>query len=176
MNPQVYTGTTIFPPGTPYPYGTSGSTQPSAPPNATPGALVQDGSVIWTVADPDGYAMRLNPLPALNGLCWWILCQYQTAPPVLSTLQSTISPIPNYMVYLFRAGCRAMLYQFQGNPQGNQMYAEWEETLVKALRAADRQQDDNRLFPERGVLAGDNPWLSPQGIGAAYPFSPGPFW
>ena len=171
-----YTGTTIIPSGATYPYGTSGNTQPFAPPNATPGTVIPDNTVIWTVADPNGYAMRLFPLPALNGLCWWINCQYQVAPPVLPTLQTPIAPIPNYMVYLFRAGCRAMLYQFQGNPEGNQMYAEWEETLVKALRAADRQQDDYRLYPEKGLLSGwapyDVPWYA---IGAAYPFSPGPF-
>ena len=59
-----------------------------------------------------------------------------------------------------------------GAAGAKQEYAEWEETLVKSVRAADRQQDDNRLFPERGVLGGDNPYMSPQGIGAAWPFGP----
>ena len=169
-----YTGPMILPPGF-YPYGTSGSTQPAAPPNATPGTQIQDGSVVWTVANPDGYAMRLFPLPALNGLCWWVNCQYQVAPPIIPTLQTTISPIPNYMVYLFRAGCRAALYQFQGNPEGNQMYSIWEEQLVKALRAADRQQDDYSLYPNRGIMSGYSPYMDPQGIGAAYPYAPGPW-
>lgn len=170
-----YTGATIIPSGVTYPYGTSGNTQPAAPPNATPGTVIADNTVVWTVADPNGYAMRLFPLPALNGLCWWINCQYQVAPPVLPTLQTPIAPIPNYMVYLFRAGCRAMLYQFQGNPEGNQMYAEWEETLVKSLRAADRQQDDFRLYPDHSIMGNFNPWMDPAGIGAAWPYGPGPY-
>ena len=169
-----YTGTTIIPPGAVFPYGTSGSTQPAAPPNATPGTLIQDGSVIWTVAPLDGYCMRLSPLPALNGLCWWVNCQYQIVPPVLSRLQDQIF-VPNYLTYLFRAGCRAMLYQFQGNSEGQAMYQEWEEQLYKALRAGDRQQDDYSLYPSSSIMQGYNPWLSPQNIGAAYPFSPYPW-
>ena len=61
----------------------------SPPPNATPGTLIEDNTVIWTVADPDGYAIRLFPMPALNGLCWWINCQYQVAPPVIQRLQDS---------------------------------------------------------------------------------------
>lgn len=168
-----YTGTTIIPPAAFFPYGTSGSTQPAAPPNATPGTLVQDNTVVWTVAPPDGYAMRVSPLPALNGLCWWVQCQYQIAPPVLTRMQDQIG-VPNYMAYLFRQGCRAMLYQFQGDKEGAQMYQEWEEQLYKALRAGDRQQDEYSLYPSHSIMQGYNPWESPQNIGAAWPFSPWP--
>ena len=174
INAPGYTGTPLFPPGAVYPYGTSGNTQPAAPPNATPGTLVQDGSVIWTVAPPDGYAIRLFPLPALNGLCWWINCQYQISPPVLNRLQDQIT-VPNYMSYLFRQGCRAMLYQFQGNAEGQTMYQEWLDQLFKALRAGDRQTDDFRLYPDKSVMGGYNPWMDPAGIGAAWPYGPGPY-
>ena len=170
-----YTGTTIPLQGF-VPYGTSGATQPAAFPNATPGSLVQDGTVIWTVADPNGYALRLNPTPALNGLCWFIVNQYQVRPPQLFNLQQSLAPIPNEMIYLFRSGVRAALYRENGNPQGNAMYAEWEETLMKALRAADRQQEDFRLTPESSLMSGANPYNSPINIGAAYPFSPGPWY
>ena len=85
-----YTGTTLVPPGV-FPYGVSGSTQPAAPPNATPGSMVQDGTVVWTVADPQGFALRVSPLPALNGLTWYVVVQYQSAPPnlLLFSLNST---------------------------------------------------------------------------------------
>ena len=170
-----YTGTTIIPPGV-FPYGTSGSVQPAAPPNATPGTLVQDGTVVWTVADPNGFAFRLSGVPALNGLCWLVVPQYQVAPPYLPTLQTSISPIPYQMAYLFRAGLRAALYRENGNPEGQTMYAEWEEVLVKAVRSADRQQDDNRLYPESGLMGGNDPWTSGWAtIGPANPYSPGPF-
>jgi hypothetical protein len=169
-----YTGTIIIPPGVIYPYGTSGSTQPAASANATPGTMIQDGSVIWTVADPNGCAYRVSPLPALNGLCWLINCQYQIEPPQLLNLKQDLTPIPNQLVYLFRAGVRAALSRENGLADGNQMYAEWEETLIKAVRAADRQQEDNLLYPQTSIMGGVNPWNSPMNIGAAWPFGPYP--
>lgn len=164
-----YTGTTLIPPGF-FPYGTSGSTQPLAPANTTPGTLIQDGTVIWTVANPNGYALRFSPVPALNGLTWLIVSQYQAAPPELQTLQSSLSPLPGQYLYLFRSGLRAALTRENDLAKGNEMYAEWEETLVKAVRGADRQQEDNELMPVRTILGGDaNSYVN---IGAAQPFGP----
>lgn len=170
-----FTGTTISLPSN-QPYGTSGSTQPFALPNATPGSLVQDGSVIWTVADPNAYTFRLNPTPALNGLCWFIVCQYQVRPPRLLRLQDTLAPLPQEMTYLFRQGMRAALYRENGNQQGMQQYQDWEETLTRAVRAGDRQQEDFRMYPERGAMGIDGGWSANwQGIGAAWPFGPGSY-
>jgi len=169
-----YTGTTLPLPAN-APYGISGSVQPAAPPNATPGSTVQDGSVVWTVADSiNGYSLRLKPVPALNGLCWYIVVQYQQSPPLLTSLQSTFAPIPNQMMYLIRAGIRAALYRENGNPQGQNMYATWEEVLMKAVRAADRQTDDWRLYPEQSIMGGISPYQDPLQIGAAWPFGPQP--
>jgi len=165
-----YTGTTIPLPSN-SPYGVSGSVQPAAYPNATPGTTVQDGSVVWTVADPQAYCLRVSPLPALNGLCWLVVVQYQVAPPQLFTMQQNLSPIPNSMVYLFRQGVRAALKQFNGSKDGAQAYMEWEETMQKALRAADRQQEDNTLYPTTSIL-GDGMPYGWAGIGAAQPFGP----
>ena len=157
------------------PYGTSGSTQPTAVPNATPGSLVQDGTVVWSVADPLGQCLRISPVPALNGLEWLLICQYQVRPPQLLTLQQTTSPLPNEMVYLFRQGVRAALYRENGSASGAQQYADWEETLMKSVRAADRQQEDFFLYPTQSVMGGINPWMNPIQIGAAWPYGPGPY-
>ena len=172
-----FTGTTIALPAN-SPYGVSGSVQPSAPPDSTPGTLVQDGTVTWSVASPDAYSARLGPTPALNGLCWYIRVEYQKSPPQLYDLRQTLAPIPNQMIYLFRAGARALLKQFNGSKDAAQSYAEWEEQLVKALRAGDRQQEDFIVFPSSSIM-GDSGgvWAaSGNGIGAAFPFSPGPWW
>ena len=166
-----YTGTTIPLPSN-SPYGVSGSTQPAADPNATPGTLVQDGTVVWTVADPWGYCFRVSPLPALNGLCWFIGGQYQALPPTLLTMQQTIDPVPNSMTFLFRAGVRAQLQMFNGNPKGAQAYAEWEEQLMKSLRGADRQQEENVLYPSSTILNGSFRGSTWAGIGAAQPYGP----
>jgi hypothetical protein len=168
-----YAGSVITPPGF-YPYGVSGSTPPSAPPNATPGTMITDGTITWTVADPEGYAIRLSPTPALNGLCWMLIVNYQVVPKQLMRLQDTVDQIPFFMAYLFRQGLRAALSRENGSPTGPQMYAEWEETLMKACRAADRQQDDYALTPIRPIMGAENPWLNPFNVGASWPFSPSP--
>lgn len=168
-----YTGTTLLPPGTPFPYGTSGSTQPLAPVNATPGTLIQDGSVIWTVADAaSGYALRFDPVPALNGLTYLVICQYQVAPPVLPTLQTSLAPLTNQYLYLFRAGLRAALTRENDLAKGQQMYAEWEEVLQKSVRAADRQQEENTLYVTNSILGGCQQPGGWSGIGAANPYGP----
>ena len=164
-----YIGNTIALPAN-SPYGTSGSTQPSAPPDATPGTLVQDGTVVWTVADPNGYAARLSPVPALNGLCWYIVIEYQKRPPNLPNMQARTYPIPNEMLYLFRQGCRAALKRENGAKDADASYANWEETLFKAVRAGDRQQEDFVVFPGQPIMGGTNPWMDPLQIGAAWPY------
>jgi hypothetical protein len=165
-----YTGPTIIPPGF-FPYGTSGSIQPAAPANATPGTLIQDGTVVWTVADlQNGYALRVSPVPALNGLTWLVVSQYQAAPPFLPTLQTPLSPIPTQFLYLFRAGCRAALTRENNLAKGSEMYAEWEEQLVKAIRGADRQQEDNTLVVCQSILGPNTSNL--MNVGAAQPFGP----
>ena len=165
-----YTGTTIAPLGV-SPYGISGSIAPVAPPNATPGTLVQDGTVVWTVASPDGYAMRVNPLPALNGLCWYVVVQYQKMPDLLASLSSPITQIPDFMHFLLRSGVRAALTRENNPAKGQMMYAEWEEQLMKSLRGADRQTEDYELYCQRTILGGGN-GVGWSGIGAAQPYGP----
>lgn len=157
------------------PYGVSGSTQPSAPANSPGGTRVQDGTVIWTVADPDGYAMRISPLPAFSGLAWLITPVYQTKPPVLSTLQQTIDPIPPEFTYLFRRGFRAMLYEHAGSKLAAESYVKWEEDLMVAVSSADRQQEECVMYPNESVMGGGMGYPFPIGLGAAWPFGPGPF-
>lgn len=168
-------GNIIYPPGTPYPYGTSGSTQPLAPANATPGTLIQDNTVLWTVADPQAFCIRLDPVPALNGLAWLVVLQFQQSPPTFYNLTDEINCIPDYMLFLLRAGVRAALKRENGGGrEADQAYAEWEQQLVASVRGGDRQQEDFLFYPQQSVMGGFNPYNSPIQIGAAWPFSPYP--
>lgn len=154
------------------PYGISGSTQPLAPEGATPGTLIQDNTVLWTVADPNGYAIRFSPLPALGGLEWLISPTYQVKPPTMPSLQSRISPIPPEYAYLFRQGMRAMLYDHAGSKKGPDAYAKWEEDLVVAVRGADRQQESYGLVPMDGIMGDDFNGISAGqiNIGPGWPY------
>jgi hypothetical protein len=151
------------------PYGVSGSTQPSLPTLSAPGTTVQDGSVIWTVADPDGAAVRMDPVPAICGLCWLIYPVYQRNPPVFVNLQSTIYPLPNNMAYLFRQGLKAYLMEHAGSAKAAATMAGWETTLMTALRAADREQENFVMYPSSGLMESGS-YYGGAAIGPGWPF------
>lgn len=152
----------------PNPYGTTGTVQPEMPPNASPGQTVLDGSVTWTVADPNGYAVRLGPLSAYGGVAWLIEAVYQKKAPKLISLQQNISPIPDEYTYLFREGMLSKCQKHSGDPKYKDGYAEWEETLVAATRAADREQSNDSFYPSEGLGGGvGTPGMV---LGPGYPY------
>jgi hypothetical protein len=140
-------------------YGVSGSVQPVLPANSAPGTTVTDNTVTWTVADPNGYAFRLTPLPAQSGIVWQIQPVYQKKPPILSNLQQTIAPVPDEMGYMFRAGFIASCYEHANSQKYSGKYLQW-------------QQGDRilRLLPNRrdyGWGRGIH-WLIPRGTRMAF--------
>lgn len=136
------------------PYGISGAVEPQASPNAPAGTTVTDGTVTWTVAAKNGYAVRINPLPAQSGLCWLLRPYYQKkAQPILS-LQQTLYPIPNDQLYLFRSGFLAYAYDHAGSPKAPAAYAKWEEQIMTALKAGDRLADAYIMYPSDGIMGG----------------------
>ena len=137
-------------------YGTSGSSEPSAPTSSAAGVTVADGTVTWTVADPYGAAFRLAPMPASSGIVWQINPIYQMKAPYFTSLQTTLTPIPDDHVYLFRQGFMAMAYMHAGSPKFGAAYAQWEEALFIALRAADREQDNTTLYPSTSLMGGES--------------------
>jgi hypothetical protein len=139
---------------TPNPYGTTGSVKPILPPATAPGTTVLDGTVNWTVADPQAYTIRVSPLPPLSGLCWLIWPVYQRKAPIFTTLQQTLSPIPDEYVYLFRSGFLAYCYDHAGSNKSTAQYAKWEEQLMTALRAGDREQQSEVMYPSTGLMGG----------------------
>ena len=156
------------------PFGTSGSVQPVLPPNSPPGTTVNDGGangVTWTVADPNAITIRLTPLPATSGIPWLVVPVYQRKPPQLTSLQSTIAPIPDEFGYLFRQGFIAMCREHAnpGTRQATESYQKWEEMLVVALRSADREREEASLYPSESLMGG-GPYKYGMPIGPAWPF------
>ena len=171
INSPGFTNTQIVLPSN-SPYGTTGSTQPYAPPSAPAGTTVSDGTVTWTVADPNGYAIRVNPLPAQSGLCWLLMPYYQKRAPKITSLQQTLSPLPDDYLYLFRTGFLAMCYDHVSSPKAAAQYAKWEEQIMQALRQADRSMEVYGLFPSNGIMGGGQN-VTPFPLGPANPFSQG---
>jgi hypothetical protein len=121
------------------------------------------------VANPNGYAMRMAPLPALSGLAWLVIPVYQQKPPTFTSLQQTIAPIPDEYAYLFRQGILAMLYEHAGSKFYGESYSKWEEAIMIALRGADRERDDTSFYPSESLMGG-GPYKYGMPIGAAWPF------
>jgi len=154
------------------PYGVTGSVQPFAAVGAAAGTQVPDGTVTWTVANPNGYAMRVSPLPAFSGITWLIVPVYQKKPPAITSLASTLYPIPDELGYLFREGFMAMCYEQVGSRLGPSKYAKWEESLFTALRAGDRERDDAIFYPTESIM-GNNPFSNGLPFGPSWPFQYG---
>jgi hypothetical protein len=172
INSPGYTNTPItLPPNSPY--GTTGTVAPSAVPNAPPGVTITDNTVTWTVADPNGYAIRVNPLPAQAGLTWLLIPWYQMKAPKITSLQQFIAPLPDEYAYLFRAGMLAMCYDHAGSNKANAQYAKWEEQIMTALKASQREQDNAIFYPSEGIMGGGGAYNPALGIGPANPYSQG---
>lgn len=142
--------------------------------NAVAGLTVTDNTVVWTVANPGAISIRLAPVPATSGIVWQINPIYQKSPPIKTSLNDTISPIPDAFGYAFRAGFLAMC--MMASPiastkrEGREAYALWEEGLITALRSADRERDQTGLVPSQGLMGHDPGWTLP--IGPAFPYMP----
>lgn len=170
INSPGYSGSTI---STTPPYGTSGTVEPVLPADSAPGTTVVDGTVTWTVADPDGYAIRLVPIPPFTGLCWFIFAVYQKSPPRLTSMTQTLDPIPDDLSYLFQQGFLAFSYQHSAEPAAQRKfpmaYAQWEAALVEAVGGANREREDAIFYPSQS-LQGTGPWSAGLPLGPAYPF------
>jgi hypothetical protein len=147
----------------PNPYGISGSVQPVLPVNSAAGTQVTDGTVTWTVADPNGYAMRLTPLAAYSGLAWLVIIAYQKKPTILKNL-TDILQTPDEYVYIFTdgflAGCRDAI----DHSKYGDSYRQWEEDLMGYLRSGDRERDETTFFPSEGLTGG--------GVRTGFPIGP----
>jgi hypothetical protein len=74
------------------------------------------------------------------------------------------------MLYLLRAGVRAGLTRENNLAKGQEMYAEWEEQLMKALHAADRQQEEFTFTPTQTILGSNGTGFL--GVGPSQPYGP----
>jgi hypothetical protein len=166
-----YAGTTITLPDN-SPYGVSGSVKPCAEVNAAPGTKVQDGTVIWTVADLNAFCLRVNPLPPVNGLAWLVAAQYQQKAPQIASLQQTIAPIPDSCAWMFRDLFIALLHVHVGSKMAPMRMQMAEEAIMKSRIAADREAESHCIVPSMGLTGGSmGPGNLPL-VGPGWPFGP----
>jgi hypothetical protein len=153
-------------------YGTTGSVAPLAASSAAEGTTVNDGSCIWTVADPYSQGFRLLPLPPQQGIVYQVnvVAQMQ-APAAFTSMSQQIAPVPDDYAVWFRSGFKAHCYQMSPNPQMQMLFEkkreDWLSAMVSALKQGDREPDNCGFTPDRTVMGGYGDWS----IGPAWPYA-----
>lgn len=148
----------------------------SASENGSAGLNVMDGTVRWTVANPNAVAMRVAPIPAFSGISWLMIPVYQRKPPILTSLQQLIAPVPDEYAYLFRQGFLAFCKEHAGVKDSRDAYLKWEEMIINALRSGDRERESASFYPSEGLVTGGYGGYGQQlPIGPGWPFSPNPY-
>lgn len=161
-------------------FGVTGSIPPVAPawddptnpePDDWPiGQEIQDGSCIWTVADPDAQGFRFRPMPPEGGNVWLIRLFVQKKAPRFWKMKQTIDPIPDDEVKFFRDGCIAYAHRYSPTPQVKARYpalrAEWISAMQQETVKNAREEESKGFFPDRPLMApsyaGDpGPWPFP---------------
>lgn len=147
-------------------YGTCGGTQPTWPMSplyptyqnpSTVATTVNDGTCVWTAINPQGQAIRLNPIPPISGTVWLIQPLGQRRVPTFTSLGQTLDPVPDDYASYFKQGFFCECYR--RNPDNKvrsryqQEYQRWMTSLDKAVRQGQREMDDYGFYPSSaGVM------------------------
>jgi hypothetical protein len=156
-------------------YGTCGNSQPTWPvANAAPGTKTTDGTTVWTVADPYGVGIRILPVPSQTGVVFQFNLVGQQPAIRFSSLQNTLAPFPDKYETYFRQGVIAQCYRYSSDAKVQakfeRNYAIWKATLNDLRAAQDRELEENRFTPERGIMGGGGGASRNWYVGAAWPF------
>lgn len=157
-------------------YGTEGTTAPVAPASSAPGTIATPGSgatTQWTVVDPNGQGMRINPVPSQGGAVWQFNLVGQAQPVRFTSLSQTLTPMPDSFEPTFRQGCTAQAYRYSAVAKVREKFdVEWPlwiNQLKLARQKSDNERDAMRFVPRFSVLGAGGPrggWWGP-----AYPFA-----
>lgn len=153
-------------------YGTEGTTAPVAPANSSAGTIATPGSgatTQWTVVDPNGQGIRINPVPSQSGVVWQFNLSGQAKPVRFTSLTQTLFPLPDSMEPTFRQGCVAQAYRYSQSTKVREKFTMewplWLKSLLIAREKEDKERDAARFTPARTILGSGGPrgsWWGPQ--------------
>lgn len=140
-------------------YGTTGNTAPVAAANAwTPLSATQinDGTCVWTVANPNGQGFRISPLPPQSAVTYQMNVRAQLRPPIFKTMQQLLTPLPDDYAGWFRSGYECYCYKNSPDTnKANQFMARqkaWLDDLLSSCKQGDRERDDARFIPDTQIM------------------------
>lgn len=146
-------------------FGVTGATAPSAPASSTEGITVNDGSVVWTVVSRDSQGFRLDFLPNATGPTFQIIPCYQVVPPVFSSFQQLLTPIPDSFARHFQTGLELKCKMTSPNPaikeEATKQYPLWLESMAVMIKQGNKERDAYRMIPETSVVESRWGWKGP---------------
>lgn len=156
-------------------YGTTGSIQPTWPAaNSPAGTATPDGTVVWTVVDPNGIAIRISPVPSMTGVVFQFNLVGQMPAITFTDLSSTFAPFPDKYLNYFRQGIIAQCYRYSSDPKVQakfeKNYQIWLKSLMNLREVQDRELEEYSFVPERTVFSSGTGGRSGY-VGAANPFN-----
>ena len=119
---------------------------PSA--GASAGTNTSDGTVVWTVQDPNGIAFRLDALGSNGSNVWQFNITYQQRAPLITSLSQTFAPIPDDLQYLIKQGFLAFCYKKSDRNTFQEEYAQWLADIQQALEQTDRETQSFGIYPD----------------------------
>jgi hypothetical protein len=169
-------------------YGTCGLTNPfltnQNPTNLYPTltnptattATVTDGTVVWTAINPNGQAIRLNPIPPQQGQVWQINIVGQLRITQFTTLTQSLGVVPDDYYQTFVDGCLAEAYR--RNPDAKirarfkDEWAIWLKSLKESFDFANKEQDDFGFYPSEPIMetGAGSIWLGPAAPYPGWPY------
>lgn len=161
-------------------YGTEGTMAPVAPANSNPGTVATPGSgatTAWTVVDPNGQGIRINPVPSQTGTVWQFNLVGQAKPVRFTALSQTLAPLSDDFEPTFRQGCVTQAYRYSEAEKVRDKFDKewplWIRSLVLMRAKEDKEREVNRIVPARSIVGSGGS----QGgwVGPAWPFNGPPF-
>lgn len=156
-------------------FGTEGSAAPLAVIGAAPGTAVSGlgASTVWTVVDPVGMGVRILNVPSQTGVVWQFNIDGQFVPPKFTSLDQSLSPLPDKYEPFFRAGFIAQCYRYSKEAKVRAKFKEewpmWQKSLTNMKEAQDREIDEWSFVPERTIMGAGR--SRNKFKGAAWPFN-----
>jgi hypothetical protein len=103
---------------------------------------------------------------------WLVWVAYQRRAPKFTSLQQTLSPIPDELAYLFREGFLYKCLAHANSPRALNQQQAWHEQIDQAIRAGEREEQAWSMFPDTS-MSGDSVLGPFYPVGPASPFNYG---